>query len=60
MGMKLAVALLIVMAVMNGFKDELTTRLLGINGHLMMMTMGLIALIAGVKIRDWWDNRGPN
>ena len=32
----------------------------GINGHIMMMTMGLIALIAGVKIRDWWDNRGPN
>jgi len=32
----------------------------GINGHLMMMTMGLIALIAGVKLRDWWDNRGPN
>ena len=32
----------------------------GINGHLMMMTMGLIALIAGVKLRDWWDSRGPN
>ena len=27
-------AIIIVMAVMNGFKDELTTRLLGINGHL--------------------------
>mgnify|MGYP003152450898 CR=1 FL=1 len=27
----------------------------GINGHLMMMTMGLIALVAGVKLRDWWD-----
>jgi len=33
---------------------------LGINGHIMMMTMGLIALIAGVKLRDWWDNRGSN
>ena len=27
-------AIIIVMAVMNGFKEELTTRLLGINGHL--------------------------
>ncbi len=32
----------------------------GINGHIMMMTMGLISLIAGVKIRDWWDSRGSN
>ena len=39
---------------------ELYALHLGINGHIMMMTMGLIALIAGVKIRDWWDNRGPN
>jgi len=39
---------------------ELYALSLGINGHLMMMTMGLIALIAGVKIRDWWDSRGPN
>ena len=30
----------------------------GINGHIMMMTMGLIALIAGVKLKDWWDSRG--
>ena len=27
-------AIIIVMAVMNGFREELTTRLLGINGHL--------------------------
>ena len=27
------------------------------NGHIMMMTMGLIALIAGVKLKDWWDSR---
>ena len=39
---------------------ELYALSLGINGLLMMMTIALIALIAGVKIRDWWDNRGPN
>ena len=33
---------------------------LGIIGHIMMMTMGFIARIAGVKLRDWWDNHGPN
>ena len=27
-------AIIIVMSVMNGFREELTTRLLGINGHL--------------------------
>ena len=32
----------------------------GINGHIMMMTMGVIALIAGVKLKAWWDNHGPN
>ena len=37
---------------------ELYALSLGINGHLMMMTMGLIALIAGVKLKDWWDSRG--
>jgi len=30
----------------------------GINGHFMMMTQGLIAVIAGVKLKDWWDTRG--
>ena len=29
-----------------------------INGHFMMMTQGLIAVIAGVKLKDWWDTRG--
>ena len=37
---------------------ELYALSLGINGHIMMMTMGLIALIAGVKLKDWWDSRG--
>ena len=32
----------------------------GINGHIMMTTMGVIALIAGVKLKDWWDNHGSN
>ena len=30
----------------------------GINGHIMMMTMVVIALIAGVKLKDWWDKHG--
>jgi len=39
-GIMLGVAtLIIVMAVMNGFRDELLTRILGINGHLILQPM---------------------
>src|SRR5690606_21676025 len=39
-GIMLGVAtLIIVMAVMNGFRAELLTRILGINGHLIMQSM---------------------
>jgi len=41
-GIMLGVAtLIIVMAVMNGFRAELLTRILGINGHLVMQPMDL-------------------
>ena len=39
---------------------ELYALSLGINGHMMMMTEGLIALIAGVKLKDGGDSRGTN
>ena len=39
-GIMLGVAtLIIVMAVMNGFRSELLTRILGINGHVIMQPM---------------------
>ena len=61
-GIMLGVAtLIIVMAVMNGFRAELMTRILGINGHLIMQpvdsplddyadTAGRIAGVAGVRM----------
>ncbi|ASV87702.1 MULTISPECIES: lipoprotein-releasing ABC transporter permease subunit [Ochrobactrum] len=57
-GIMLGVAtLIIVMAVMNGFRAELLTRILGINGHLIMQPMdrplddyaSLIQRIDGIK-----------
>ena len=38
LGIMLGVAtLIIVMSVMNGFREELMTRILGINGHMVVM-----------------------
>ena len=51
-------AIIIVMSVMNGFREELTTRLLGINGHLNIYSQsGQIAhneikLINNLKIKN--------
>ena len=40
LGILLGVAtLIVVMAVMNGFRTELLTRILGINGHLIVQSM---------------------
>jgi lipoprotein-releasing system permease protein len=61
-GIMLGVAtLIIVMAVMNGFREELLTRILGINGHLVMQPVDTplddyqqvaarIAAVPGVKL----------
>tara|TARA_Y100001951_G_C11119853_1_gene172170 strand:+ start:56 stop:229 length:174 start_codon:yes stop_codon:yes gene_type:complete len=57
MDMKTMIPLVAIVAIAT---IEIYALSLGINGHIMMMTMGLIALIAGVKLRDWWDNRGSN
>jgi len=51
-------AIIIVMSVMNGFREELTTRLLGINGHLNIysqsgqITHNEIKLINNLKIKN--------
>ena len=41
LGIMLGVAtLIIVMAVMNGFRQELLTKILGLNGHLLIVLLG--------------------
>ena len=51
-------AIIIVMSVMNGFREELTTRLLGINGHLNIYSQNdqiahnEIKLINNLKIKN--------
>ena len=51
-------AIIIVMSVMNGFREELTTRLLGINGHLNIYSQSdqiehnEIKLINNLKIKN--------
>jgi len=51
-------AIIIVMSVMNGFREELTTRLLGINGHLNIYSQSSqianneIKLIKNLKIKN--------
>ena len=40
-GIMLGVAtLIVVMSVMNGFRDELVTRILGVNGHVLLLPVG--------------------
>ena len=53
-GIMLGVAtLIVVMAVMNGFRAELLTRILGINGHLIVQPVD-------TPLEDYMDGRGPD
>ena len=49
--------IIIVMSVMNGFRDELTNRLLGINGHITIYSLdNKITSIHVEKIKDFNNN----
>ena len=49
--------IIIVMSVMNGFRDELTSRLLGINGHINIYSSNdVITFIEVEKIRNIENN----
>ena len=49
--------IIIVMSVMNGFRDELTNRLLGINGHMTIYSLdNQITSIQANKIKDFNSN----
>ena len=51
-GISLGVAtLIIVMSVMNGFRDELTNKILGVNGHLKLQVANQIFLLGTVKAK---------